>query len=522
MLDAATFIEQTLVNPETDELFVLTQAELLFLDHAFDMTPDGRLHRPELVWSAPKKSGKTAFAAMLLLYAVRVLGGRFAEGFCCANDLEQSQGRVFAAAARIVEASPLLAADAWVTARTITFRSTGATITAIASDYAGAAGANPTITVFDELWGYASERAHRLWDEMVPPPTRKVACRLTVTYAGYEGESELLESIYKRGMAGEQLAPDLYAAGGLLMFWTHAFVAPWQTEAWREQMRALHRPTAYLRQIENRWVSTESTFVDLEWWDACTDPSAAPVISDRALSVYVGVDASVKRDSTAVVACTYERASHKVRLVSHRIFQPSPDDPLDFERTIEAEVLNLTNRFRVREVRYDPYQMASTAQRLTARRVPMVEFAQTMGNLTEASSNLYERIKGRNLVAYPDDMLRLAIQRSIAVENSRGWRITKEKASHKIDVVVALAQAALGAVQALAAPQPIVIPPAAMAAARRSSPGRQRQLLDPGTPGPACASGASDDRPFTTRHARPGTGHISRRLPAYRPRPLAR
>ena len=30
---------------------------------------------------------------------------------------------------------------------------------------------------------------------------------------------------------------------------------------------------------------------------------------------------------------------------------------------------------------------------------------------------------------------------------SRGWRITKEKQSHKIDVVVALAQAALGAVQ---------------------------------------------------------------------------
>jgi phage terminase large subunit-like protein len=483
MLDAATFIEQTLVNPETDELFELTDAERLFLAHAFELTPDGRLRRPELVWSAPKKSGKTAFAAMLLLYVVRVLGGRFAEGYCCANDHEQSLGRVFLAAARIVEASPLLAADASIIAGRITFRSTGATIIAIASDYAGAAGANPTITIFDELWGYVSERAHRLWDEMVPPPTRKIACRLTVSYAGFEGESELLEGLYKRGMAGELLAPDLYAAGGLLMFWTHDFVAPWQTEAWREQMRALHRPNAYLRQIENRWVTTESTFVDLTWWDACTDPSAAPLVSDHALSIYVGVDASVKRDSTAVVACSYERASHKVKLVSYRVFQPSPDDPLDFETTIEAEVINLANRFRVREVRYDPYQMASTAQRLTARRVPMVEFPQTMGNLTEASSNLYELIKGHNLVAYPDDALRLAIQRSIAVENSRGWRITKEKASHKIDVVVALAQAALGAVQGLAAPQPIVISPAAMAAARRPSPGRQRQLLDPSTPG---------------------------------------
>jgi hypothetical protein len=31
--------------------------------------------------------------------------------------------------------------------------------------------------------GYASERSRRLFDEMVPPPTRKIACRLT--YAGF-------------------------------------------------------------------------------------------------------------------------------------------------------------------------------------------------------------------------------------------------------------------------------------------------------------------------------------------------
>jgi hypothetical protein len=35
----------------------------------------------------------------------------------------------------------------------------------------------------------------------------------------------------------------------------------------------------------------------------------------------------------------------------------------------------------------------------------------------------------------------------VALETSRGWRIAKEKQSHKIDVVVALAMAALGAVR---------------------------------------------------------------------------
>ena len=43
--------------------------------------------------------------------------------------------------------------------------------------------------------------------------------------------------------------------------------------------------------------------------------------------------------------------------------------------------------------------------------------------------------------------MRLAASRCIAIESSRGWRITKEKQSHKIDVIVALAMAAFAAVQ---------------------------------------------------------------------------
>ena len=43
---------------------------------------------------------------------------------------------------------------------------------------------------------------------------------------------------------------------------------------------------------------------------------------------------------------------------------------------------------------------------------------------------------------YPDAAMRLAVSRAVAIETSRGWRIAKEKQSHKIDVVVALAQAA--------------------------------------------------------------------------------
>jgi phage terminase large subunit-like protein len=451
--DPVAFVREVLRDPETELPFDLYPEEEIFIREALTLTPEGRLPYAELVFSAPKKSGKTALAAMIAIDVIVVLGGRYAEGYCLANDLDQSTGRVFQAVSRIIQASPLLKDCAKLYTEEIEFPSTGATIQALASDYTGAAGGNPTISVFDELWGYTSERSVRLWDEHVCPPTRKIACRLTVTYAGFEGESELLEKLIKRGKKGEEIAPDLYAQpGSMLMYLTHECRAPWQTAAWKEQMREQLRKNAYTRMIENKFVSSESDFVEPEWWAACVNADLTPILADRGLSVWAGVDASVKRDSTAIVGCAYDYAAKKVRLVCHRKFQPTQKDPLNFEATIEAELLDMHRRYRLVEVRYDPYQMVSSARRLTAAGVPMLEFPQSVPNLTEASSNLYELIKGRNLVVYPDEEITLAVNRAVAIETSRGWRIAKEKASHKIDLVVALAQAALGAARGGAVP----------------------------------------------------------------------
>ena len=182
-------------------------------------------------------------------------------------------------------------------------------------------------------------------------------------------------------------------------------------------------------------------------WDRCVDPGLGHVVSDRDLSIWVGVDASIKRDSTAIVAVTWDQKAQKVRLATHRVFQPSEDEPLDFEATVESTLLDLHKRFWLRKVLFDPWQMQATAQRLTRARVALEEFPQSPGNLTTASQNLFELIEGQNLVAYPDAAIRLAISRAIALETPRGWRIAKEKQAHKIDVVVALAMAAYAAVK---------------------------------------------------------------------------
>jgi Phage Terminase len=453
--DPASFIETVLYDPMTDMPFVLLPAERTFIRFAFMLGADGRPIYTEWLYSGPKKSGKTAFGGLLMLTVILLFGGRYGDAYAAANDAEQAQARVFEAIKRIIAASPLLRDMAIPLSDLITFPDTGSTVRVLATDAASAAGGAPVISCFDELWGYQSERGHRFWDEMVPVPIRPFSVRLTVTYAGFSGTSQLLENLYKRGMALPEVASDLRAGDGMLMFWTHDPIAPWQDERWLAEMRRSLRPNQFARMIENRFVTTESTFIDLAWWDACVDPEATPVFLDRTMSTWVGIDASTKRDSTAIVACTWD--GNKVVMVAHHIFQPSADDPLDFEATVEATILNMKKRFRVREVRFDPYQMQAVAQRLLKKSVPMVEFPQSVPNLTEASSNLYELVKARGIVAYPDEAVRLAVQRSIAIETPRGWRIAKEKQSHKIDVVVALGMAALGAVHGgIGGRQPVV------------------------------------------------------------------
>jgi hypothetical protein len=127
--------------------------------------------------------------------------------------------------------------------------SNGTTITAIASEYAGAAGSNHGLTSWDELWGYTSEKARRLWEELTPVPTRKNSLRFITTYAGWENESALLWDLYRQGVDAEEhrdgqavrLDPEspIYENPGarLFVYWDHEPRMPWQTGAYYESQR---------------------------------------------------------------------------------------------------------------------------------------------------------------------------------------------------------------------------------------------------------------------------------------------
>lgn len=404
-----------------------------------------------------KKTGKTFVDAVHTGWRWLALPGLH---YCCANDLDQASGRQFQMIGDMVRAHPYLSTVCRLTQEKIVFEPTGSQLVALAVDAAGNAGSNHLTSSHTEAWGILYEAGIRAWEELTTPPGRHYglpALRIADSYAGWAGESDTWHNLVDRGLAGERIDPfwPIFLAGGLLLFhasgeWArlNCFAGtPEEAEAYYDDQRRSLRAGAFARMHDNHRTSGEEAFVPIDWWDrACVAP---PVVADTALEVTVGVDAGLKRDSSGVAVCAFDRATGKVRLVAHRVFLPRRGETLDLESTLEDAVRDVCQRFKVKQVLFDPWQFQRSAQELRKRGIPMTEFPQTVPNLTAMSMNVYELLKGENLAAYPDDDLRRAVLHAVVEESARGMKLTKTKSSHRIDILVALAMAALGAVRVL-------------------------------------------------------------------------
>jgi phage terminase large subunit-like protein len=452
------FIDAFLPVNELGQPFRLLPHQRALLKAAFTFDATGHLAWDTFIYSCPKKSGKTTInAALTLWWAMWQEAPN--ELLVLANDLEQATGRVFNTLLKLLRKNPALLAVAPVVDKMRIALANETEIRALASEAPGSAGSNHGWTSWEEIWGYTSENSHRLFEELVPVDTRENSLRLITTYAGYENESDLLHGLYLQGVGpeehpegqGTRVHPDLLlylnVAARLLVYWDHAPRMPWQlTPKARTKLAAEQhtmRPTAYLRLHENRWTTSESTFITAPLWDGCVDPAHVPQPPSRRLPIVVGIDAATKRDCTAIVALT-QAADARWALVKHRILTPTPTAPINLQ-VVEDFVLALHAQYHVLLVLADPFQMQSSIGRLEAAGVPIIEYTQTPANLTHMATAVSDALKDKMLQLYPDAELRQHALNTVCVESRQGLRIAREKTSRKIDGIIALAMALVAA-----------------------------------------------------------------------------
>ncbi|MBA7565883.1 hypothetical protein ES695_12920 [Candidatus Atribacteria bacterium 1244-E10-H5-B2] len=440
--DIIQFAEEQFYIPETRKPIILEEFQkdkifrpLFYGDREFTMALIGQ----------PKKSGKSCLASLIASWYLFTQGARAGEDvevLLCAADKDMASWVIFNKLVKSIKMNDKMRRQAKITTDSIIIPSKNSVVRVLATDVS-AAGQNADLVVFDELYLYRYEGMKDFFEILTTVPTKPHPLILIVSTAGFtDDEDDLLFSLYTKGLnLPKKPDPSYY------FFWDDGPEAnrmPWQTQKYLKQQEGRLRPATFQRFHYNYWTSGLEIFINSEDLDACIDSKLRPPLPSKGISIITGVDIGLRHDTTAIISLT--RKDNKIQLVDCKTFQGKIGREVQLEEQVEAYILKLKQNFDLKEVLFDPYQFTRSAQTLTTKGIKMTEFPQTLDRLTQMSQNLYDLIRGGNIVFYRHKELRKHLLSAKAQESNRGWRLVKRKASSKIDISIALAMACQGIV----------------------------------------------------------------------------
>lgn len=463
--DPIAWITRHFFIPELNGPIQLYPYQVAALREALRRDAAGNFVYSTILWGDIKKSAKSSLAAAVALW--RATTTPWATVRIVANDLKQADSREAFYIRRAIALNPRLAARI---AHYQIRLPNHSVIEAVAMDPKGEAGGGDEMTLWTEFWAMRNQAAQLMWTEMTLSPLKfGQSQRWINTYAGYEGQSPLLQPLYDAGMDGQRLdlstpAHDLrdvpaYANGRLFMLWNDRPRLPWLTADYYDQERqALVKPE-FNRVHKNIWASPTSQFVPDDWWAACRHDSI-PAAARRAWAT-MALDAAVSGDTFALVVTS--RYAGLTWALSVRTWKAPQDGAIDYEE-VEKEVWRLCRQYRIWEIRYDPYQLHDMAGRLRKRLQRVYAFSQQSLRLV-ADKSLHDKIRDAGIAHDGDETLAAHITNADAQHHGERLRLVKRSPDLPIDAAVALSMAAYeGDIQP---PAPGVL---AQGRARRKSP----------------------------------------------------
>lgn len=438
--DPIAWIEREFWIPETGGAIVLADYQRRVIREALRKDANGLYVYSLVLYSDIKKSAKSTISAAVALYlawhtaweSVRIVG----------NDLKQADSRTFFYIKRAVELNPRLRAVCEVKNYQITLPNK-TTIQAIPVDPKGEAGGGDLITCFTELWAYKNAAAQQMWSETTLSPLKYgKSLRWCESYAGFEGESPVLENLYDQGVKHGQRVDDdleLYVnpQARMLTLWNTRPRLSWQSSQYYSAEAAVLTPSEFARMHRNQWQSASHAFVPAAWWQACASDSL-PAMT-RYTPWVIGIDAAVSSDCFALVGVTRHDGVIVVRYAE--VWTPPAGGHIDFEQP-RAVLASLARQHNIECVTFDPYQLEYFAAQLRAEgKLWMRPFGQQAPRL-EADRGLYDMIRERRLQHANVSVLTEHIANADAKIEERKMRLVKRAQAMKIDAAVALSMAA--------------------------------------------------------------------------------
>jgi hypothetical protein len=299
-----------------------------------------------------------------------------------------------------------------------------------------------------------------MWTEMTLSPTKfGKSQRWVETYAGYSGESPILERLYERGKAGTKLDLsytdengyndlldlEVYQAGGMLMLWNNTPRLPFQTPQYYAEEEENMLPAEFRRVHRNEWVGSVSKFVEKIWWDACFEQ--LPSLTNRepailALDAATGGESTAPADCFAAVLVTRHPARPTDIAVRYcGIWQAEPGQLLDYA-PIEAELRRLISNFSIVEIPYDKHELHEMMMRFRQEGIVNAKAFSQADERLVADKQLRDLIIGKRISHDGNPLLAQHIDNANVVNHGKdGIRLVKRSPAKKIDAAVALSMA---------------------------------------------------------------------------------
>lgn len=434
---------------ETGRPIVLEPHQKRLLRLISQQRPDGVFVWRNVLYSTIKKSGKTTISALYARWASETWGP-YQEIYNLGNKLKQAKERAFKMIDRSIKLAPSKIRDQWdLQATRLTHLPSGSFIEALPISGAGEAGGNQSLTVWTELWGFQYEDALLMWDELKPVLTRPLSQRYVDTYAGFNDISLLLKGIWDAGLRGERLDDELPIYGnesaGLIAYidtGEEARRMPWQQgEEGRKyyiEEEETEREESFRRHHLNLWADSVETLIDIDLWDSLKVDGSEPAPGEE---VVIACDASVNHDCMAMCITGYNRQADLIYELQTDIWTPPEGGTLDYEITIEKELLRAIRQRRVRMIGYDPYQLHDLMTRLSKKYKHITFYAFPQGGeRLKADSALVTRIEQGNIRHSGSVELRTHIKNADGKKvGDNALRIVKRKEDGMpIDAAVAL------------------------------------------------------------------------------------
>jgi len=444
------FIQKTVVHGEGDfygEPFLLDDWQKALIYELYEYNDNGERKYREALIGLPKGNGKSALIAAIGLYELIGSGVVSPLVAVAAASYEQAN-LVFGTMKTMCEESPVLRGMVETFENEIQVKNAPGRAFRVAAKAGTADGGRNSCFIADEIheWNNINlERVHYVLSNNTAK--RKDGLIVNITTAGHDLDS-MAGRMYQRGLlkeAGKQQDPEFYFK------WIGAKeeddptdekvwekVNPAITNDWWpiENLRRRHKSlplNEFQRYHLNQWTRIdEESWISPEQWSNCMDEDLELIVG---ADTFVGIDMALRHDTCAVVYGQKDK-DDIIRLKS-KIWIPDGNNFLDIQE-IEAFIIELATKYKIKEVAYDPAFFERSAQVLMDRGIPMVNFPQTHARMIPACGQSYELIANNSVRHDGDPTFTDQVLSAAQKTTDNGWRLSKGRSKRKIDGAIAM------------------------------------------------------------------------------------